>query len=80
LGYRGAQGRLPAAPSARLDAVLRIDDHGRVRVFTLDRPEARSAANGEEEMFRRLIGGPANREAIAAFLERREPDVSRLEQ
>jgi len=25
-----------------------------------------------------LLGGPANREALAAFREKREPDVSRL--
>jgi hypothetical protein len=29
-------------------------------------------------MFRHLIGGPANREAIAAFFEKREPDFANL--
>jgi hypothetical protein len=29
-------------------------------------------------MFRRLIGGPANREAIAAFMEKRAPDFTNL--
>jgi enoyl-CoA hydratase/carnithine racemase len=32
----------------------------------------------EDQAFRALIGGPANREAVAAFLEKREPDFSRI--
>lgn len=38
----------------------------------------RAAREREDEMFRRLIGGPANREAIAAFFEKREPDFANL--
>jgi enoyl-CoA hydratase/carnithine racemase len=39
---------------------------------------ARSARAREEEVFSRLTGAPANREAIAAFLEKREPDFTNL--
>jgi enoyl-CoA hydratase/carnithine racemase len=41
--------------------------------------DAAAAARGrEEEVFARLTGGPANREAIAAFFEKREPDFTNL--
>jgi enoyl-CoA hydratase/carnithine racemase len=39
---------------------------------------ARSARAREEEVFSRLTGAPANREAIAAFLEKREADFTNL--
>ena len=39
---------------------------------------ARHARTREEEVFARLTGAPANREAIAAFLEKREPDFTNL--
>ncbi len=39
----------------------------------------RAARNRENVSFGRLVGGPANREAIAAFRERREADFSKLE-
>lgn len=39
---------------------------------------ARAARAAEEEVFSRLIQGPANREAIAAFLEKRDPDFTDL--
>ncbi len=32
----------------------------------------------EDEAFGKLTGGPANREAIAAFMEKREPDFNRI--
>jgi enoyl-CoA hydratase/carnithine racemase len=32
----------------------------------------------EDQAFRALIGGPANREAVAAFLEKRDPDFTQL--
>jgi enoyl-CoA hydratase/carnithine racemase len=32
----------------------------------------------EVPTFRNLVGGPANREAIAAFQEKREPDFTKL--
>lgn len=39
---------------------------------------ARAARAREDRVFARLAGGPANREAIAAFRERREPDFRKL--
>lgn len=39
---------------------------------------ARAARAREEEVFRDLTGAPANREAIAAFLEKREADFTNL--
>lgn len=41
-------------------------------------PAARAARAEEEDVFARLTGAPANREAIAAFLEKREPDFVNL--
>ncbi len=41
---------------------------------------ARAARSREEEVFARLTGAPANREAIAAFLEKRDPDFTNLPQ
>lgn len=38
----------------------------------------RRARQEEEETFVRILGGPASREAIAAFLEKREPDFTKL--
>lgn len=38
----------------------------------------RAAREREDEMFRRLIGGPANREAVAAFFGKRRPDSADL--
>ena len=39
----------------------------------------RAARARENEAFARLVGGPANREAIAAFREKRKPDFTRLD-
>jgi enoyl-CoA hydratase/carnithine racemase len=39
---------------------------------------ARAARAREEAVFAELTGAPANREAIAAFLEKREPDFTNL--
>jgi len=39
---------------------------------------ARAARHREEATFTRVLGGPASREAIAAFLEKREPDFTNL--
>jgi enoyl-CoA hydratase/carnithine racemase len=39
---------------------------------------ARAARAAEEAVFARLTGAPANREAITAFLEKREPDFTNL--
>ncbi|MBW2395125.1 MAG: hypothetical protein JRG95_12720 [Deltaproteobacteria bacterium] len=38
----------------------------------------RAARERENVTFEGLAGGPANREAIAAFREKRKPDFSRL--
>jgi enoyl-CoA hydratase/carnithine racemase len=38
----------------------------------------RAARRREDDAFARLVGGPANREAISAFLEKRAPDFSGL--
>jgi enoyl-CoA hydratase/carnithine racemase len=40
--------------------------------------QAREARAREEDVFARLTGAPANREAIEAFLEKREPDFTNL--
>ncbi len=49
------------------------------RLLLADRGDAAAAARArEEEVFGRLTGAPANREAIAAFLEKREPDFTNL--
>lgn len=40
--------------------------------------QVREARAREVPTFRNLVGGPANREAIAAFQEKREPDFSKL--
>jgi enoyl-CoA hydratase/carnithine racemase len=49
------------------------------RLLLAARGEAvRAARERENEAFARLVGGPANREAIAAFREGRPPDFSRL--
>jgi len=39
---------------------------------------ARAARGREEAVFANLTGAPANREAIAAFLEKRDPDFTNL--
>jgi enoyl-CoA hydratase/carnithine racemase len=39
---------------------------------------AKAARSREEVVFKLLTGAPANREAIAAFLEKRDPDFSNL--
>jgi enoyl-CoA hydratase/carnithine racemase len=40
----------------------------------------REARRREDKTFGKLRGGPANKEAIAAFRERREPDFTKLDQ
>jgi enoyl-CoA hydratase/carnithine racemase len=52
---------------------------GTKQLFLATRLDAARAARArEEEMFRGLTGAPANREAIAAFLDKREPDFTNL--
>jgi len=49
------------------------------RLMVASRLDAvRAARERENRSFARLVGGPANREALAAFREGREPDFSRL--
>lgn len=49
------------------------------RLMRSERNElVRRARAAEDEAFSRLVGGPANTEAITAFLEKREPDFSTL--
>lgn len=51
------------------------------RLMRIDRDQVVAKARAAEDAtFARLVGGPANTEAIAAFLERREPDFSKLSQ
>ena len=42
------------------------------------RAAVREARDREDAAFAELMGGPANTEALTAFLERREPDFTRL--
>jgi enoyl-CoA hydratase/carnithine racemase len=42
------------------------------------RPQLRAAAAAENAGLAALVGGPANREALAAFREKRQPDFSGL--
>ena len=39
---------------------------------------ARSAHSRELKAFARLLGAPANTEAVAAFMEKREPDFTSI--
>jgi enoyl-CoA hydratase/carnithine racemase len=42
------------------------------------REQMRASIKAENEALARLVGGPANREAVTAFREKREPDFSAL--
>ncbi len=61
-------------------AVMPIDSLVGTKRLLLDaRLDAvRAARDRENVTFARLAGGPANREAIAAFREKRKPDFTRL--
>lgn len=63
---------------ARLPVVSLVETKRLMRTGWLD--SARAARTREEEVFARLTGAPANREAITAFFERREPDFTNLGQ
>jgi len=65
-----------ARAMARLPIVSLVETKRLVRTGWTD--AARSARAREEEVFARLTGAPANREAIAAFLEKRDPDFVHL--
>jgi enoyl-CoA hydratase/carnithine racemase len=61
---------------ARLPTVALVETKRLLRTGWTD--AARAARAREEAVFARLTGAPANREAIAAFLEKREPDFVSL--
>ncbi len=77
---------LPPTPEEEV-GLLRLLDYaelcthtlrvGRVLAARLD--EVRAARAREIPGFTALLGGPANREALAAFRERRPADFTRLE-
>jgi enoyl-CoA hydratase/carnithine racemase len=71
-----AEARRLATAIARMPIVSLVETK---RLLLASRLEpARAARHREEATFTRIIGGPANREAIAAFLEKREPDFTNL--
>jgi enoyl-CoA hydratase/carnithine racemase len=61
-------------------AQMPVDSLVATKTLLLDaRLDAVRAARGrEDQRFARLVGGPANREALAAFKERRAPDFTKL--
>jgi enoyl-CoA hydratase/carnithine racemase len=65
-----------ARAMARLPLVSLVETKRLLRTGWVE--AARAARTREEAVFARLTGAPANREAIAAFLERREPDFAHL--
>jgi enoyl-CoA hydratase/carnithine racemase len=81
--------RKVCAPDALLDEALELARAiakmpivslvGTKQLLLATRLEAARAARArEEDMFRDLTGAPANREAVAAFLEKREADFTNL--
>jgi len=68
LGIARAMGRLPVVSLVETKRLMRIG-------WT---DAARAARAREEALFAELTGAPANREAIAAFFEKREPDFVHL--
>ena len=65
-----------AAGIARMPIVSLVETKRLLHATRLE--SARAARAREEEVFSRLTGAPANREAIAAFLEKRPADFSDL--
>jgi len=63
--------RIAKMPVASLSATKRVVIEGRIDAV-------RAARAREDRAFTGMIGRPANLEAISAFLEKREPDFSRL--
>jgi enoyl-CoA hydratase/carnithine racemase len=61
---------------ARMPIVSLVETKRLLLVTRID--EARAARAREEDVFTRVTGAPANREAISAFLEKREPDFTSL--
>lgn len=65
-----------AGTIAKMPVVSLVETKRLLQATRLDL--ARAARAREEEVFSRLTGAPANREAIAAFLEKREADFTNL--
>jgi len=65
-----------ARTMARLPIVSLVETKRLLRTGWTD--AARAARGREEALFAQLTGAPANREAIAAFFEKREPDFVHL--
>ena len=65
-----------AASIAKMPIVSLVETKRLLLATRLDAAQAARAR--EEEVFRHLTGAPANREAIAAFLEKREADFTNL--
>jgi enoyl-CoA hydratase/carnithine racemase len=63
--------RIAKMPVASLSATKRVVVEGRIDAV-------RAARAREDQAFTGMIGKPANMEAIMAFLEKREPDFSKL--
>lgn len=63
--------RIARMPVASLVATKRLVVAGRIDAV-------RAARAREDAAFARMVGAPANVEAITAFLEKREPDFSRM--
>ena len=63
--------RIAKMPVASLVETKRLVVAGRIDAV-------RAARAREDHAFRSMIGQPANMEAITAFLEKREPDFSKL--
>jgi enoyl-CoA hydratase/carnithine racemase len=63
--------RIATMPVASLRATKQLVVDGRIDAV-------RAARAREDAVFTEMIGRPANREAISAFLEKREPDFSKL--
>jgi enoyl-CoA hydratase/carnithine racemase len=68
--------RAAAARIARMPVVSLVETKRLVLAARLD--AIRAARAREDAAFARLVAGPANLEAITAFLEKREPDFSGL--
>ena len=64
-------GEIAAMPIASLVATKKL-------LLAARHDAVRAARDRENEVFAGLVGGPANREAIAAFRERRKPDFTKL--
>ena len=65
-----------ARSMAKLPVVSLVETKRLLLVTRID--AARAARTREEDVFARFTGAPANREAISAFLEKREADFTNL--